>query len=161
MPRRCTICDHSQSEAIDAAVIAGASYRTIAKRFQVSPSALGRHVRRHLIKTLAAARNAEEVANGNDLLSQVQDLSRQAQNIKDKAEAMGDLKTALAGIRELVRIVELLARLRGELDERPVVNVLVSPQWIEVRAVLLGALSPYPEARAAAAEALLEVSSGQ
>ena len=161
MSRRCSICDHPQSEAIDAAVIAGASYRDIAAWHGVTTSSLSRHVRGHLIKTLAAARNAEVVANGDDLLAQVASLSRQAQRIKDKAEREGDLKTALAGIRELCRLIELLAKLRGELDERPVVNVLVSPQWIEVRAVLLEALSSFPQARAAAAAALLEAGGGQ
>lgn len=95
--------------------------------------------------------------DADNLLGQVADLQGQAQGIKDKAEAAGDLKTALQGIRELVRIVALLAKLRGELDERPVVNVLLSPQWLEVRAVLLQALTPYPDARQAAARALLEV----
>lgn len=95
--------------------------------------------------------------DADNLLAQIEGLQRQAQAIKDKAEKKGDLKTALAGIRELVRIIELLAKLRGELDERPVVNVLLSSQWVTVRAVLLEALSPYPAARQAAAAALLEV----
>jgi len=97
--------------------------------------------------------------DADNLLGQVANLQRQAQVIKDKAEATGDLKTALQGIRELCRIIELLAKLRGELDTRPVVNVLLSPQWVMVRAVLFEALSPFPEARQAAAAALLEVDS--
>jgi hypothetical protein len=47
--------------------------------------------------------------------------------------------------------LELLAKLIGELDERPQLNVLVSPEWHRVRAVMLAALRPYPEARAAVA----------
>jgi len=43
------------------------------------------------------------------------------------------LRTALSGIREARGNVELLAKLRGELDERPVVNILVAPQWIALR----------------------------
>ena len=45
----------------------------------------------------------------------------------------------------------------GELDTRPTVNVLLSPRWVEVRAVLLDALAPFPEARTSAAAALLEI----
>ena len=59
-------------------------------------------------------------------------------------EDTGDLRTALAGIRELVRIVELTAKMIGELDERPQVNVLVAPGWLQVRAALLDALRQYP-----------------
>ena len=153
MARICSICTHEQREAIDAALIAGEPYRNIAKRWGVSTAALSRHLRRHLVALLAGRQEVD----ADNLLVQVADLQRQAQVIKDKAEAAGDLKTALQGVRELVRIVELLAKLRGELDMRPVVNVLLSPQWVTVRAVLLEALSPYPEARQAAAAALLGV----
>jgi hypothetical protein len=53
--------------------------------------------------------------------------------------------------------IELLARLIGELDERPQVNVLVSPEWVAARAVVLEALSPYQEARTAVAGRLLQL----
>jgi len=156
--RKCSICNHPQGDEIDAAVIAGESYRSISQRFlDVSPCALGRHVKNHLVATLAAARDAERIARGDDLLDQVGDLQRQAQAVKDKAEEAGDLKTALMGIRELVRIVELLAKLRGTLNTQPVVNVLVSPGWTAARTALMRALEPYPEARAVVVAALLEV----
>ena len=158
MPRVCSVCVHPDREAIDRALVDGAdSYRRIATRFGLSESAVRRHKANHLPAALARAKGAEEMTQADDLLAQMGDLRRQAQVIKDKAEKAGDLRTALAGIRELVRIVELLAKLRGELDDRPVINVLVTPQWVQVRAVLLQALTPYPEARTAAAAALLEV----
>jgi len=51
--------------------------------------------------------------------------------------------------------LELFAKLVGDLDERPQVNVLVAPEWVQVRAAVLAALRPYPEARAAVADRLL------
>jgi hypothetical protein len=56
--------------------------------------------------------------------------------------------------------IELLARLIGELDEKPQVNILVSPEWIAVRAAVLEALAPHPEARAAVAGRLLQLEAG-
>jgi hypothetical protein len=53
--------------------------------------------------------------------------------------------------------LELLAKLVGELRDAPTVNILVSPEWAAVRATLLAALAPYPEARLAAAAALRSV----
>ena len=159
MPRKCSICSHPDVEGINEALVVGETLRDIAGRFGISKSSLARHKDAHLPAHLAKAQDAEEAAQADDLLSQIEDLRGQAQVIKDKAEKAGDLRTALQGIRELVRIVELLAKLRGELDERPQINVLLSPQWVEVRAVLLQALSPYPDARQAAARALLEVDS--
>ena len=157
MARQCSICTNEQRDAIDQALIAGTGYRKIAEQFGVSPAALSRHLRRHLVALLAGRQEVD----ADNLLGQVANLQRQAQVIKDTAEEKGELRTALAGIRELVRIVELLAKLRGELDTRPVVNVLLSSEWVTVRAVLLEALSPYPAARQAAAAALLEVDGGR
>lgn len=56
--------------------------------------------------------------------------------------------------------IELLAKLIGELDERPQVNITLSAEWIEVRAVLVEALAPHPEARASVSTALLELEAG-
>jgi hypothetical protein len=51
-------------------------------------------------------------------------LTVEAQRLKEKAETAGDFRTALAAVRELCRIVELVAKLRGELNERPEINVM-------------------------------------
>ena len=156
MPRRCTVCTHEQKEQIDQALVAGEPLRDVAGRFGISKSSLARHKDAHLPTILAKAQAAEEVAQADDLLGQIEDLRRQAQAIKDQAMKTNDLRTALQGIRELVRIVELLAKLRGELDERAQINILLLPEWVQVRTRLLYALTPYPEARQAAAAALLE-----
>jgi hypothetical protein len=50
--------------------------------------------------------------------------------------------------------LELLAKLVGDLDERPQINVLLAPEWLQVRSELLTALWPFPEARAAVAARL-------
>ena len=97
---------------------------------------------------------AEEVAQADDLLAQVRDLQAKALGILNKAEEAGELRTALSAIREARGNLELLAKLLGELDERPQVNLLVSPEWIELRAVIVGALEPYSDARGAILRAL-------
>jgi hypothetical protein len=55
---------------------------------------------------------------------------------------------------EAVKDLELLAKLLGELDERPVVNLHVSPERLKLRAVIVGALEPYSEARLAVLRAI-------
>jgi hypothetical protein len=157
MGRRCTVCVHPEVETINRMLVEGETYQTISNRFGISNQAVGRHARNHLPKAMLKAEEVKEVVAADNLLAEVEDLKRQAQVIKDRAEKAGDLRTALQGIRELVRIVELLAKLRGELDERPTVNVLLSPQWVLIRTTLMDALRPFPDARAAAARALLEV----
>jgi hypothetical protein len=48
----------------------------------------------------------------------------------------GYLRTALAAISQARGNLELLGKLAGELDDRPVVNLNISPQWLELRAVM-------------------------
>jgi len=74
----------------------------------------------------------------------------------DQAESTGASGVMLAAAREVRAGLELLARLTGELDEKPVttINLLSSPEIQNLTVVLLKALAPYPEARIAAAEAL-------
>ena len=44
--------------------------------------------------------------------------------------------------------------LLGELDKRPVTNVLVSAEWVSVRTAMMEALVSHPEARVAVAVSL-------
>jgi hypothetical protein len=59
----------------------------------------------------------KRISRTDGVLEQLRDLNVQAQRLKEKAERGGDLRTALAAVRELSRIVELMAKLRGELAE--------------------------------------------
>jgi hypothetical protein len=55
---------------------------------------------------------------------------------------------------QLQSSLELLAKLAGQLDERPQLNVILAPEWQRVRRALLEALFPFPEARTAVAARL-------
>jgi hypothetical protein len=159
MPRVCTICTHPGSAAIDAALVAGASLRTIARQYAVSPDAVNRH-KKHLPSHVARAKDAAQVADADDLLAQLKALRDRAISILTKAETAGDYRTALAGIREARGCIETLLEVEGELDRRGVVNVTVSADWIEVRSVILAALQPYPDARQAVAGRLSVIEGG-
>ena len=50
---------------------------------------------------------------------------------------------------------ELLARLIGDLDERPQITLVTAPEWLAIRAALLDALRAYPDARTAVAARLV------
>jgi|SRR5215211_508107 hypothetical protein len=160
MPRRCTVCDHPERHCIDETLVSGAPYRTVAKRFVLSESAVYRHKTEHLPAHLLQAKEVEEVAQTDDLLEQVRNLQAHALHILQRAEKAGDLKTALAAISQARDNLELLGKLAGELDERAVTNVLITPEWLELRAVIVGALESHPGAREAILSALEGVSNG-
>jgi hypothetical protein len=157
VPRRCTVCDHPERHRIDETLVTGAPYRSVAKRFELSESAVYRHKTEHLLAHLLKAREVEETARADDLIEQVRNLQAHALNILERAEEAGDLRTALAAISQARGNLELLGKLAGELDKRPVVNVLLSPQWLMIRTTMLEALSPFAEARSAVAESLMEL----
>ena len=155
MPRSCTVCVHAKREEIDRALVEGVSAAEISGRYRtVGERAVRRHRSNHLPAKLVMAEKAAQVAEADDLLEQVGDLQRRALAILDRAEEVGELKTALSAIREARGNLELLAKLLGELDERPVVNLNVSPEWLELRTVIVTALEPHPEAMSTVVGAL-------
>jgi hypothetical protein len=155
MPRACSICSHPERAAIDEALVEGTALRDIPRRFPgLSKDAAARHKTEHLPATLASAAAANEIARGDTLLDKVRALEAQARDIAGRANMAGDLRTALAAVRELTRIVELQAKLAGDLIDAPTVSVTLGADWTEMRATILSSLDEYPEARVAVARAL-------
>ncbi len=154
MPRTCTICEHPERETIDRALVGETSNLSVSSLFGVSESAVRRHKGNHLPATLARAKEAEELAHADDLLADVRDLQARTLAILEAVEGTREHRIALSAIREARSNLELVAKLLGELDERPVVNLNVSAEWLELRAVIVGALEPYSDARGAVLRAI-------
>ena len=113
-----------------------------------------RHAKEHLPELLVKAKNAVEVAEADDLLSRVEALQRRTLAILESAEEIGELRTALSAIKEARGNLELVGRISKELDERPTLNLYMNPEWLELRAVIVGALESHREAREAVLRAL-------
>lgn len=149
MGRVCTICSSPSRHEIEVALVnREGSYRDIARRFLVSKDAISRHVNDgHIAERLAKARDARESADADKLLGNLKGLHSRTVSLLNTAEAAGEIGTALRAVREVRGNLVLLAKLLGELDERPMVNVLVSPEWIETRTAIILALEPVPAAQ--------------
>src|SRR5262249_23697610 len=121
MPRACTVCQHREREAIDTALVAGKeSLRTSAGRFGLSASALRRHKARHLPLALLRAGEAQDVARGTKLRSQVPELQAEAQTMLAQGKAAGAPRTALAAIDRQARMLELETKFLDKLgDDAP------------------------------------------
>jgi hypothetical protein len=160
MPRICTVCNHKDKENIDILIIKGEPYRSIAKQFSLSDAAVYRH-KSHLNGTLIKAKGVKEMAQANNLMEQISSLQSRALNILSKTEEAEDWRAATGAIREVRSILELLGKIAGELNEGQTVNITVSPEWIEVRAVILETLAPFPEARISLSKALERIANGK
>ena len=155
MPRVCTVCTHPDRPAIDQALVNRRPFRHIAAQFRLSASALVRHHDEHLPAALAKAQEAEDVAHAIDVLGQLRAINAATLAVLADARKRGDGDLALKAVDRVQRQIELQAKLLGELDERPTVNVLVAPEWLLVRSTLLDVLGAYPEARQAVAARLV------
>jgi predicted RNA-binding Zn ribbon-like protein len=126
MPRICTICTHPKRSEIDRRLLTGEPVRTIVRAIAghvpISKTSLQRH-QRHVSEAISKSQEAVEIAHGDDRVSELQQLASEARRLQAKAEADGDTRTAIAALRELTRLIELRARVAGELKDRQV-NVL-------------------------------------
>ena len=117
MPRTCTVCPHPHRDQIDRRLLDGAPLRNIAKQFSVSSASLFRH-NKHIAKTLSHARQEAEILRADGLMEHLNHLTSEAARLKQKAEQAKDYRTALAGVREMSRLLELVMRLALEMQER-------------------------------------------
>jgi len=108
---------------------------------------------------MGLAATAPTVAQGDALLAQLAELRADAAALQQRAERVSDVRAALLAIREQARLIEVLLQVAGELQTAPTTNIIIAPQWVAVRTVVLQALAPYADARQAVAEALRELES--
>lgn len=156
MARPCTICTHEKRAEIDQALVTGTSYRNVSVQYGISVGAIQRHKKDHIVDDLANSPRAQTIARSDNLLDQLQALKDKALDILETAESAKALPVALQAIREVRSVIELYAKLAGKLQESTV-NVILSPEWLQLRAIILQIIEPYPEAKGRLLEAFNRV----
>ncbi len=157
MAAKCTICNHSDRDAINRLIVSGASNRSILAQYStLSLGAIQRH-KKHIPKHLSKAKEVEEITEAGNLLSDLEGLRESALGFLNEAKEAKDLKSAASLINAACKVIETLGEVRGELDRKATVNIIYSPAWIQTRTVILSALEPFPEARVSVAQALQEM----
>jgi hypothetical protein len=103
-----------------------------------------------------------EHEGATSLLNRVESLIGRTETLLECAEQDGKVSAALAAVRELRGLLELLGKVSGELDTRPqvTINLMASEEYIAVRSAIFAALMQYPDARAAVAGRLLQLEAG-
>jgi hypothetical protein len=158
MAMPCSVCHHEQREKIDAVLVEGrASNHVIARQFGLGHDAIARHRNLHISKALAKVVARREAKASVRLVDRIETLVGRVETILENADQRGSVAQALTAVRELRGLYELVGKISGELKpdgQVVVVNLQASAEWIEIRSRLLGALQPFPEARARVALAL-------
>lgn len=122
MPMTCRVCRHPRAARIASLLAAGTSFRDIAKRFNLSPSAVHRH-RPHARNALARVVEARQAAHDETLAEEIARLKGDAQRLAAKAEAERDYRAALLAVKVLL---DVSLRLEEVAGTRPREKVVIS-----------------------------------
>lgn len=145
MPRICGVCGHERNSEINAALVAGEPYRTIAKRFGASPAAVFRHGKEHVPVAMVQAKAARVEIQADTLFDRLRAINRETQDILREARGAQNHVVALQAIGRVEKQLELEARLLGELDDsiKMAVGIHVAPQSVAPERPRLADLSPF------------------
>jgi hypothetical protein len=137
--KKCAACASPDQVDIDHALVAGASIRKLSRRYDISRTALTAHKRNHVSPALVAVREERGRAFAVNTVERLETLFETGSAILSAARESHNAALALAALREIRATVELIARVTGELDERPqvTVNLQQTAEWIQVQAVVV------------------------
>ncbi len=154
MPRVCLVCSHEQRQIIDQALVTDASNRRIAAQYGMSEAAVRRHKAEHLPTSMVKAQEQTDVRQAIDVVAQLKAINGAALAVLRAAREDRNGELVLKAVDRIQRQLELQAKLLGELQDGPTVNIIISPEWLQIRALVIQAVTPYPEAAQAITAAL-------
>ncbi len=117
MARTCSICIHHRRDKMDKSLLRGEQLKSIARRYTVSEDSLGRHKKHMQIVIAKAAASVEQkdLAYGSALLAEIARIRADAERLQIESERRQDIRGALRAIHERLAVVELEAKLSGQI----------------------------------------------
>jgi hypothetical protein len=111
-----------------------------------------------MYRCVAASVRKRAQAEANELQSMnVLDQLRQSHQttlqILDAALSKGKDRVALKALEVELKQLELNARITGQFSDAPQVNLMMAPEFVKLKQVIVDRLLPYPDARLALSEA--------
>lgn len=155
----CTVCTHADVDQINAMLLGKTTFAKVAVKFSLSKDAVRRHNDNHLGEVLAALKESQRAEAGGDSTSalvRLEELYERTNELLEQAQHAGNGGQVLQAVREARATLESIAKITGELNDKPqlTINLAASPEWMQLQGVLLAALSPFPDARLAVADAI-------
>lgn len=118
MARSCSICTNHRRDSMDKNLLRGEKLKSIAQRYNVSEDSLGRH-KKHMqlvIAKAAAVADVKDLVYGSALLAEIGRIRADAERLQIESERRQDVRAALKAIHERLAIVELEAKLSGQIE---------------------------------------------
>jgi hypothetical protein len=166
--RPCTVCAHDKRHQIDIGLVHRVPARVLAQRFDLGKDAILRHARNHLSPVQRAALlsaqkpsqidlEALRATESEGLLAQLVGQRARLQQSSELALELGDVRASISAESAITANLTLVGKLLGQLvnvhDVRHT-SILLTPDYLKLRAVLTTALRAHPEAARAVAAAL-------
>jgi len=134
MPRTCSICKSQRRSEIEAELIRGEAYRSIAKQYGCSAPAVLRHKNCHLPEKLTLAKRHQETLSAEGLLAEMAELKSRPRNGLDQAERAGKMAAFVAFAREHRQCLEsyfemadrIASKLRLGADGRGLAEIIAA-----------------------------------
>lgn len=150
----CTVCTHKDRKKIDEMILQGVSLRNISKQFNLNYQSINRHKKNHLTEALLEGHKAEAVTHADTLLMDLQGTKETALWFLNEAKEAKDLKAAAPLISSACRVIELLAEVRGQIDRKAEINIIMNPEFIQFKQNILSVVNSCPECKKRLLEAL-------
>lgn len=115
---RCTVCDHPERQAIDAA-LAASSERSIAKQWSLSPAAVHRHKVRHVQATVARVIARREDLGAEALVERLVGYLEEAEHGIEIAKSAKDLQGLARCIKEARETAVYIGKTIGLWSDKP------------------------------------------
>jgi len=103
---------------MDKLLLRGEQLKSVARRYSVSEDAIGRHKKHMQVSIAKAATSVEqkELAYGSALLAEIGRIRADAERLQMESERRQDVRGALRAIHERLAVVELEAKLSGQIE---------------------------------------------
>lgn len=151
----CTLCTHPHRERLDKALaLRTTSPAAVARELGCHRASITRHVKNHLLPAVTEQVKSDPELQEVNILRELKQLYTKMKEHLGRAEQEDNWRAIRSFHAEARQDLELLAKLLGELQEGQTVNILVMPEWQAIRAAIISALRPFPQAQIAVAEAL-------
>lgn len=164
---RSIIDQHPERGRIEYDLARGVPVRVVAKKFGLKPSACYRHFAKmppqlkaeKFAALLKPAADLEKlrIDESEGLLANLAMQRARLLLMQDTAIELADAEMTQRLAGQIHRNLELVGKYLGEFAQRSIntqINVLVSPEYLQLRAALISALRLFPEARRAVAAVL-------
>lgn len=181
MPGRCTICYSPSRASIEADLLNEVPYREIARRYGVGRGAVSNHHKNHMegppgkygpyepptepapslddvkavLEAAQAPQDAQDGLADENPITMIKGLLRELKSLQSQAKGRS-VDIQLRVVREMRPTIETLAKLVGDLESAPQINIMLHPQFQQAAIVISDALKDHPEALAAVTDGLLE-----